>query len=395
MRTLFQDRWVRFGYAVRFTLDLFGLDNTLLWRIVDDANPGVRSDLLVMIDRGLVPHYPDLTARIERYCAAHAATLRLAHPPLVIEGGERAKNDPGALMALYAVMQAAGLCRQSYLVAVGGGALLDLAGYAAATAHRGLRLIRVPTTALAQAGGALGLKNSLNTLGRKDFIGTFAAPFAVLNDGGFLTTLAERDWRAGLAAALQVAVVADAGLFAELERRAPALRERDIECLRVIVQRAAAVHLDQLAAAGDALEQGGDRPPAFGLWAAHKLEELTQFGLRHGEALAIGMAVDTSYAQRAGVLADEDAERILGLIGALGLPRYAPELSRYLERPDDPRAVWGGVSQFREHIGGPLRLPLLVRIGCTTEVDAIEYPIYQQAVRALERAALGMKLRSC
>ncbi len=212
------------------------------------------------------------------------------------------KNDPLYVAILHQAMQAAGLCRHSYVAAVGGGALIDTVGFAAATAHRGIRLLRVPTTVLAQADAAIGVKNSVNAMGQKNFLGVFTPPAAVLNDFAFLSTLSQKDWIGGVAEAVKVALIKDAAFFTFLERRARALARRDLPAMRQVIYRCAALHLDHIASGGDPFEQGNSRPLDFGHWAAHRLELLSGFELGHGEAVAIGLALDTTYSYLAGLL---------------------------------------------------------------------------------------------
>ena len=165
--------------------------------------------------------------------------------------------------------------RHSYVLALGGGALLDVAGYAAAVAHRGVRVIRLPTTVLAQNDAGVGVKNGLNAYGKKNFLGTFAPPWAVIDDELFLTTLSARDWRAGTSEAVKVALLRDAAFFAELERLAPAVAERDLGAMRALIRRCAELHLAHIAGGGDPFEMGCARPLDFGHWSAHKLERLS------------------------------------------------------------------------------------------------------------------------
>src|SRR5204862_561409 len=127
--------------------------------------------------------------------------------------GERVKNKHDWVLRVHHAIERAGLCRHSFLAAVGGGAVLDMAGLAAATAHRGIRHIRIPTTVLSQNDSGIGVKNGVNAFGKKNFLGTFAPPFAVINDSGFLTTLDDRDWRSGIAEAIKVALIKDAPFF--------------------------------------------------------------------------------------------------------------------------------------------------------------------------------------
>ena len=182
METIHQEFQVSFRYPVHFTTGLFDLDNPLLHQVIRDGGGGLPKKLLAVVDRGLYRHHPGLLANLEEYCREHAEVIALTGAPLLLPGGEAVKNDPLYVAILHQAMQAAGLCRHSYVAALGGGALIDAVGFAAATAHRGIRLIRVPTTVLAQADAAIGVKNSVNAMGQKNFLGVFTPPAAVLND---------------------------------------------------------------------------------------------------------------------------------------------------------------------------------------------------------------------
>jgi 3-dehydroquinate synthase len=197
------------------------------------------------------------------------------------------------------------------VLGIGGGAVLDMVGYAAATAHRGIRLIRVPTTVLAQNDSGVGVKNGINAFGKKNFLGTFAPPYAVLNDIDFLTTLDDRDWRSGIAEAVKVALIKDANFFEFITTNAKALARRDMDSMQHLVYRCAQLHLNHIANSGDPFEKGSSRPLDFGHWAAHKLEQLTHYNLRHGEAVAIGIALDTTYSYMAGMLSRSDWQQVL------------------------------------------------------------------------------------
>src|SRR5204863_3284980 len=194
-----------FDYPVLFTDGLFQPDNPtlrqILARTTDVDGP---AQVLFIIDSGVHDAQPGLAAAIEGYTAAHADAVRLAAHPLVITGGEASKSDPAVLHQIHQAIHDARLCRHSYVAAIGAGAVLDVVGYAAATAHRGIRLIRIPTTVLAQDDSAVGVKNGVNAFGKKNFLGTFAPPFAVINDLGFLATLSDRDWRSGISEAIKV-----------------------------------------------------------------------------------------------------------------------------------------------------------------------------------------------
>jgi 3-dehydroquinate synthase len=271
------------------------------------------------------------------------------------------------------------------LVAIGGGALLDVAGFAAATAHRGVRLVRLPTTTLSQADSGVGIKNGLNAFGQKNFMGTFAPPFAVINDFNLLATLPPLDKRAGYAEAVKVACIRDAAFFDDIEASAEQLSAFHPPALKRLIYRCAELHLDHIATCGDPFETGSARPLDFGHWAAHKLEMLTRSRLSHGEAVAIGIALDVVYARRLGWLDARSADRILNLLERLGFTLFVGELlngdscSHY--------SILGGLEEFREHLGGDLTVTLLRGIGHAEETHEMQPALILEAVQELRQRA--------
>jgi 3-dehydroquinate synthase len=380
-----QEIHVSFHYPVHFTTGVFSPANALLRDLAarTGASSG-RSRMLVVLDSGVERAHPDITAAVHQYFTTHQAELELAGPIIVVPGGEQAKNDAAHVARLLEAIHAAALCRHSYVVAVGGGAVLDVAGFAAATAHRGVRLIRVPTTVLAQDDSAVGVKNGVNAFGQKNYVGTFAPPFAVINDFGFLATLADRDWRGGITEAVKAALIRDAGFFDFLEAHAAALVSRDRAAMEQVIRRSAALHLRHIATCGDPFELGSSRPLDFGHWAAHKLEQLTEHRMRHGEAVGIGIALDSTYSHLAGYLPERPWRRIVDLIGALGLPVYTELLAQKAGAGDDSPVVLRGLAEFREHLGGQLTVMMLEDIGRPFDVHQIQTDLMLQSIDALK-----------
>jgi 3-dehydroquinate synthase len=375
---------VDFSYPVCFTSGLFAPESTLLRDVICTNAATRRRRLLFVLDGGVVGHHPGLPNAIEAYCRRNTDVLDLVRPPLVTDGGEHAKNGPDAIARIQRTIHEHGICRHSYVVAVGGGALLDMTGFAAATAHRGVRLVRVPTTVLAQNDSAVGVKNGVNAYGQKNFLGTFTPPQAVLIDFDFLTTLPDRDWRGGIAEAVKVGLVKDPEFFGFIEANAHGLRARDMEAMRYVVTRCAELHLDHIATSGDPFELGSSRPLDFGHWAAHKLECLSGWRLRHGEAVSVGIALDVTYAHLAGLLGRAAWERILDLLRALGLPTYAPELRLEAGATNVRRCFLDGLDEFREHLGGELTIMLLEGIGRGVEVHEVDEAKLVESVAVLE-----------
>lgn len=375
---------VSFNYEVYFTKNLFDLRNPTLAQVITADGETKPKKIVAVVDAGLLQFQPTLIQQLETYSKFYAETLNLAVEPIIVPGGEVAKNDHGLVEQIHQIVNTAGLCRHSYLLAIGGGAVLDLVGYAAATAHRGIRLIRIPTTVLAQNDSGVGVKNGINAFGKKNFLGTFAPPYAVINDSAFLTTLDERDWRSGIAEALKVALIKDADFFDFIHTQSSALVHREMESMQQLIYRCAQLHLEHIAHSGDAFEMGSSRPLDFGHWAAHKLEHLTNYSLRHGEAVAIGIALDSTYSYLLGMLCLSDLQKILNTLNALGFTLYVPELAEQLSHPEHPDCLFRGLTEFREHLGGKLTLTLLQGIGKGVEVHEVDLSLYKQAILQLQ-----------
>jgi 3-dehydroquinate synthase len=384
MEPIRQALTVRFGFPVHFTTQGFAPTNRVLRDVVSAGGGMTPSRILFTVDDGVLRHHPSLIKDIENYCREHADVLTLAAPVLVVPGGETIKNDPRHVMAILRAIHDAALCRHSYVAAVGGGAVLDAVGYAAATAHRGIRMIRVATTVLAQDDSAVGVKNGINAFGKKNYLGTFAPPFAVVNDFSFLPTLSDRDWRGGLAEAVKAALIRDRAFFELLEQRASALAARNLSAAEDVIRRSAEIHLTHIATGGDPFETGSSRPLDFGHWAAHKLEQLTDYRLGHGEAVGIGLALDTTYSYLSGLLAEADWRRVVALLRALGLELHVAELSQCLDTPDDPACVFRGLDEFREHLGGRLTIMLLRGIGDPVDVHEIDRDVMIRSIGMLK-----------
>lgn len=384
MDAIQQEIQVSFRYPVHFTTGVFTAANPLLRDLTARADALAASRVLVVVDSGVERAHPDVLDAIRGYFVAHRASMELAGPVLILPGGEQVKNDAAHVERLLGAIHAAALCRHSYLVAVGGGAVLDVAGFAAATAHRGVRLIRVPTTVLAQDDSGVGVKNGINAFGQKNYLGTFAPPFAVVNDFTFLTTLPDRDWRGGLTEAVKVALIRDAPFFDFLETHAAALLGRDRGLMEQVIRHSAALHLKHIATCGDPFELGSSRPLDFGHWAAHKLEQLTDHRLHHGEAVGIGIALDSTYSYLAGYLPERQWRRILDVISALGLAVYAPALGDRIDMPDDPRSVLRGLSEFQEHLGGRLTIMMLEDIGRPFDMHQIRTDLMLRSIETLK-----------
>jgi len=373
-----QEFTVRYTFPVLFSRGVFDPANPILDSIFGE--PGSKPHrLLAFVDAGVLKGMPDFIRKVESWAARSDSKVHLAAAPFLLPGGEQCKNDPAAAVRVQELIGAHHLCRQSFVMAIGGGAILDMVGYAAATAHRGVRLVRLPTTVLAQNDAGVGVKNGVNGFGRKNFIGTFAPPFAVVNDFEFLNTLPDRDLRAGIAEAVKVALIKDGSFFNYLFQWRHRLASFDRQFLEKMIIRCAELHLDHIGRQGDPFEFGSARPLDFGHWSAHKLEEITTGELKHGEAVAIGIALDSCYCQQSGLILDREFEAILTILEDLGLPIYHPAL----ELLD----VCGALNEFQEHLGGPLTLTLLTGLGGKKEVHEVNYDLMGHCIQMLAKQA--------
>lgn len=375
---------LRFRHRVYFTKNVFGLGNTRLKEVLAGEGSLIPK-VLVILDESLHHAQPALATQIESWFKNHADILRLVAAPVVLEGGERLKNSYFHVSEIQSHIDRYHIDRHSYVIAVGGGALLDLVGLAAATAHRGVRHVRIPTTTLSQADSGVGVKNGMNAFGKKNFIGTFAVPWAVINDSEMLASLPPRDKRAGYIEAVKVALIRDGVFFDAIERDAGKLRDFDPEAMHKLVIRCAELHLDHIAGGGDPFELGSARPLDFGHWSAHKLEQLSEYKLRHGEAVAVGIALDAVYSRRIGLLDAASAERILKVIEALGFDLYASELLHV--DAEGALVLIKGLEEFREHLGGRLTITLLHGIGRGVEVHEMHTATVVAAIHELEERA--------
>lgn len=383
LQPLQQDFTVRFTYDVHFTQGLFRPSNPLLAEVLTQAKTS-STRVLPVIDSGVLETHPYLMDQLEVYAQQHPEAITLAAAPLVVPGGEGVKNSAEWVEKIHEAVHQTAICRHSYIMAIGGGAVLDMAGYAAATAHRGVRLIRVPTTVLAQNDSGIGVKNGINAFDKKNFLGAFAPPTLVLNDFDFLTTLDDRDWRAGISEALKVALIKDAEFFEFIETAAQALANRDMEPMQELIYRCAKHHLEHIGGYGDPFEQGSSRPLDFGHWAAHRLEHLTHYELRHGEAVAIGIALDSTYSYLQGHLDARGWQRIIDTLKTLGFDLFVPELLSQLDSLSHPDSLFRGLSEFREHLGGELTIMLLDKVGHGFEVHKVDFDQYRRAIALLQ-----------
>lgn len=361
---------VPFEYRVLFTDHVLRPDNPALADLLSPAGSNHSCRAVVFVDRGFHEANPAVTTDATNYFAAHPGRLELAHEPVVVIGGEDAKRDFAVFEQTVQVLRTAKLDRHSYAILIGGGAMLDACGFACASVHRGVRTVRLPTTVLGQNDAGIGVKNGIDFLGQKNFLGSFYPPYAVINDYSLLLSLPMAMKRDGLAEAVKVGLIRDAGFFQWLEQNTLPLTVGEEAQTRYAIRRCAEIHLKQITGAGDPFERGSARPLDFGHWAAHKLEQMSGFTLPHGRAVAIGMAIDVRYSVAAGLLSETDGQRVFKLLKALGFELHFS--------PVDLDVLLGGLAEFQEHLGGALCITLLNAIGTGVEVNQIDLDLMRR-----------------
>lgn len=373
---------VTFRHRIRFTKDAFAKGNSV---VSDLLTVDRETKVIVFMENEIERLFPDLRKQITEYLGSldHIRLTEIVAMP----GGEDCKISKTEIMDGISPIERNKIDRHSYIFCIGGGAFLDVIGLAAATAHRGVRLIRFPTTTLAQDDSGVGVKNGINAFGKKNFIGTFAVPYAVVNDFQFLYTQSERNNRSGLAEAVKVALVKDGEFFDWLEENGKGLATLDPATLETAVERSAILHARHIALGGDPFETGNSRPLDYGHWSAHKMEQLTEFALSHAEAVSVGVALDTLYSARSGWLAEEDAWRVVSLLQQLRLPIWHEALE--MRDESGRRRVFNGLEEFREHLGGELTVLMLNGIGAGFDLHELDEGRLESCMDELKEAAMA------
>jgi 3-dehydroquinate synthase len=373
MSYLQQSFSVKFEYKVYFTSSLFGIQNTTLSDFFKSRPSNALKKIYFVIDQGVAYAHPQLIDSIKIFFASQT-DVKLVEDILIVPGGEASKNDTALFDQIVEAVDVHGIDRHSYIAAIGGGAVLDLVGYAAAVSHRGIKHIRIPTTVLSQNDSGIGVKNGINYKRKKNFLGTFAPPVAVFNDEDFLATLSDRDYRSGISEAIKVALIKDASFFYWLEEHTAQLVARDRETMNYLIKRCAKLHMDHIAG-DDPFETGSARPLDFGHWAAHKLEQLSDFRVLHGEAVAMGIALDSVYSFLQGMLTEEKAVRILKVLTELNYDISDP----IIHIKDAGSPILKGLTEFQEHLGGILTITLLTDLGTGEEVHEMDQQLLIEA----------------
>ena len=376
--TFWQKFEVPYEFPVVFTENIFDINNQDFLNVINRIEQNKRHKLIIFIDNGIERVNKTLITKIKAYINYYSANLNLVTDPISIPGGEKIKSELYFVEEMMSKLNEHHIDRHSYVVAIGGGAVLDAVGLIAATTHRGVRHIRIPTTVLSQNDSGVGVKNGVNLYGSKNYVGTFSPPFAVLNDINFIYDLTERDKISGMAEAVKVALIRDKNFFEWIEINSNKLAIFKKNEMIEMIKKCAELHMHQIGHGGDPFEFGSARPLDFGHWSAHKLESMTKYRVRHGEAVAIGIALDARYSVLKGLIQEGLEDRICFLLEHLGFKLWHSGLET--KHSDGSLEIIKGIEDFREHLGGELTITLLTDIGIGVEVNEMDLELIKKSI---------------
>lgn len=379
LKSINQKFTVNFKYKTIFTKDLFSIKNNTLNQVFRNVKTKHAKKIIVILDSNVVLETKDLERKIIAYCDFYKDNINLKQKPIIVCGGESLKNKKESVNYIYNHINKNEICRQSYVIAIGGGSLLDVVGFASATAHRGVRFIRIPTTTLSQNDSGVGVKNGINYFKKKNFVGSFALPTLVINDYKFLNTLKHTDWISGLPEALKVSLIKTKKFFDFIENNTQKILNRKLYVMNKLNYICAKLHILHIGSNGDPFEVHSSRPLDFGHWAAHKLETATKNKLTHGHAVAIGIAIDCTYSFLINTLSTVNWKKIIFVLLKLRLNVHHKKLNtkeNILEK---------GLIEFKEHLGGQLTIMLLHKVGKGITVNTMCIEKIKKAIKLLEK----------
>jgi len=365
------------SYPVTMARNIFSRGNHELTDLIG------RRKTLFIIDRGIGKGQLEAVKDYVRW--SNAINKEINAVFLRVPGGETVKMNMKYVRQIIRRARQAGLDRKSVFVIVGGGATLDMGSFAADIFHRGAAHIKIPTTLLSQVDAGISMKNGINSDGRKNLLGTVSAPEAVLVDPTFLYTLRTRVISQGFAEMIKAALMRDGRYFEQIEAYYQELLQRTFSrTMEDLIWRAIEIHLTEIN--NDPFEQKLERPLAFGHVWAHWLENITNNRLSHGEAVGIGMAIDTQISEQRGLINQETRDRVINLIQRVGLPIYDSAAVT-----DDYTDV---LEEFRQHLGGKLTVGLLNFIGSRVDVDDITKEEIKAAINFLAQRSAASEIEA-
>lgn len=356
------------NYPVEFVDDVFG-DSPELAKVIKKHSKSDEPRILIVADMNVVHRTEGLGSKIGKYLQTHG--ISLAASPVVVAGGEKIKADnlQSALKVVSAILEAK-LGADDCVVALGGGSLLDVAGYAAAQVRGGIGLVRIPTTVAAMIDGAFADYAAVDSVNVKDALRVPSVPLAVLIDTSFAKTILDGVWRGGVGEAVRLAVSYDSSFFKDIVKNAGAYRERDFEVMDGFVKEAVAIRRKKGAS-------------TLADWCAARLESMSGYKLPHGYAVSIGICVEAEYSARKGLLKEKDCEAVRSLLKELG-SLDGLHHSRHLFAQAD--SVLFGLDAWRLSTGSE-EISVLGGIGKLKTDDEPDRELLKEALRSLAKTA--------
>lgn len=387
MKFINQNFNVNFTYKIIFTENIFSLENKVLFNSLIN-NLSKKKKVIVFIDKNVFLCHKSIINDIISYFKKFNDNLDLVVNPIIIPAGERLKNRFLFLKTFYNYIEKYKICRQSYIISVGGGSLQDFIGYLASTSHRGVKLVRIPTTVLSQDDSGVGVKNGINYNNKKNFIGSFAVPYIVINDYKFLLSLDDNNFFSGFSEAIKVSLINDKDFFLYIEKNINKLLNKNKNIVGEIIYKCAKLHAEHISKNGDPFENLSSRPLDFGHWIAHKLESLSNYKVNHGNAVALGILIDSTYSYFIGLLSKVNWKRIVNLIIKLKFKIFYEEL--FIKR-NNIYLLFKGLDEFREHLGGKLTITLLKDIGRKIDIHHVNKNYYLKCIKFFKKMNYKIK----
>ncbi len=296
----------------------------------------------------------------------------------VVDDGEGAKNLENVL-EIIRIMKSAGLGRSDFVVAVGGGTVMDVAGFAASIYMRGVGLVNVPTTILGMVDAGMGGKNAINFEGVKNLLGTFYQPGLIIDELNFLSTLPQDEYITGLAEVIKYGITLDKDLYDYMSSNFESLKSRDLAKVEEIVYRSTENKMKIVGE--DELDNKGIRIVLnYGHTVGHALEAGSNFSIPHGKAVSVGMVCESKVAEELGAVEEGVVEDVLWLLQLYGLPISVDQLKVKVDRHIALNALVGD----KKRVGGEILMPVPVRIGEWTKFKVPLETLQGLVVQCLE-----------
>lgn len=370
---------IKHTYKIYFTKNIFASNNKVLINELNKDNLSEKN-VIIIIDKNVIKYHLYLIEKIKNYFNTYKDYIKIMCEPIILTGGERVKNHYVIIKYIYKIIDKFKICKQSYLIAIGGGTIQDIAGYIASTAHRGLKLIRIPTTVLSQDDSGVGVKNGINFNNKKNFIGCFSTPYLVINDYNFLLSLTDKQIIDGISEAIKVSLIKDSCFFKYIEDNCQINKKENV--LENIIYKCAKLHAEHISKYGDPFEKTSSRPLDFGHWIAHKLETLSEYKISHGESVAIGIIIDSTYSYLIRILKRSEWKRIIKTFIKLKFKIFSYFL---LKKKNEKYLIFDGLNEFKEHLGGKLTITLLKSIGKKFDVHHVNKKLYIKSIKLVEK----------